>query len=337
MTAPAIIAGSVVAALLTAVSPVRGQSTSSCYEGFVGSAAGLRRVIVERSGDAATAHLYTRPARLVELKRADGSGDSLRASVRMVSGDGQTTLTLSGTSGTLTVARPAGSASAEVRPMGLPQNLKSDEGTWHTAIGPGGVIRVVARLQPGPCGHLLGLFDSPDQGQQDLPMTSVGVTRDSLVLEAAYMNLRISLSRGSSDERAGTLVQNAATHQILMRRATETPALRRPQEPVRPYPYDEREVRFASRAPGVRLAGTLTLPRTPGRHPAVVLISGSGAQDRDETIAGHKPFLVLSDRLTRNGYAVLRVDDRGTGGSTGNVLNATLTISPTMCVARSTT
>jgi pimeloyl-ACP methyl ester carboxylesterase len=172
---------------------------------------------------------------------------------------------------------------------------------------------------------MVGLFDSPDQGQRDLPMTSVEVTRDSLVMEAAYMTLRISLARGSSGERTGTLAQNGITHPIVMRRGAETPALRRPQEPVRPYPYDEREVRFASRAPGVRLAGTMTLPRAPGRHPAVVLISGSGAQDRDETIAGHKPFLVLSDRLTRSGYVVLRVDDRGTGGSTGSVLNSTLT------------
>ncbi|HEY0022012.1 MAG TPA: alpha/beta hydrolase [Longimicrobium sp.] len=314
----------VVAAVLTAVSPVRGQPDSPCYEGFIGSAGSLRRVIVEQSGEAATVHVYSRPPRAVGLKRADAAGDSLYASVHMVSADGLTTLTMSGTSGTLTLARAAGPATAVVRAMGPPQAGKSDEGVWHTSIGPGGVIRVVARLQGGPCGHLVGQLDSPDQGQQNLPMTSVGVMGDSLVMEAAYMDLRIALARGSSVERAGTLVQNGITHEILMHRGAEAPTLRRPQEPVRPYPYDEREVRFASRAPGVRLAGTLTLPRSHGRHPGVVLISGSGAQDRDETIAGHKPFLVLSDWLTRNGYAVLRVDDRGTGGSTGNVRTSTL-------------
>jgi hypothetical protein len=76
-------------------------------------------------------------------------------------------------------------------------------------------------------------------------------------------------------------------------------------------------------APGVRLAGTLTVPRTPGPHPAVVLISGSGAQDRDETIFDHKPFLVLADHLTRQNIAVLRYDDRGVGGSTGSSAGAT--------------
>jgi len=83
-------------------------------------------------------------------------------------------------------------------------------------------------------------------------------------------------------------------------------------------------VRFASAASGVQIGGTLTIPARGVSHPAVVLISGSGAQDRDETIAGHKPFLVLADHLTRHGFAVLRTDDRGVGASEGNVLSSSL-------------
>ena len=92
----------------------------------------------------------------------------------------------------------------------------------------------------------------------------------------------------------------------------------RPQEPKRPLPYLEEEVRYPNpAASGITLAGTFTKPNTGNRFPAVLLLTGAGPQDRDETISGHKPFLVLSDFLTRRGIAVLRVDDRGTGKSTG--------------------
>jgi uncharacterized protein len=91
---------------------------------------------------------------------------------------------------------------------------------------------------------------------------------------------------------------------------------KRPQNPKKPYPYHEEEVIFESRESGIKLSGTLTFPESGGPFPAVVLISGSGAQDRNEELMGHKPFLVLSDYLTRHGIAVLRFDDRGVGGST---------------------
>ncbi len=112
-----------------------------------------------------------------------------------------------------------------------------------------------------------------------------------------------------------------ATLQILMipMLATLTfgqlPKINRPQEPQKPYPYKEEQVTFKNEKDNVKLAGTLTLPSGARTYPAVILISGSGVQDRDESIAGHKPFLVLADYLTRNGIAVLRFDDRGIGGS----------------------
>jgi len=99
---------------------------------------------------------------------------------------------------------------------------------------------------------------------------------------------------------------------------------RRPQEPKPPFPYTAQEVRYANGdSSGVKLAGTLTIPPGPGPFPAVLLITGSGPQDRDESSFGHQPFRVIADHLSRRGIAVLRVDDRGTGGSTGNVDGAT--------------
>jgi pimeloyl-ACP methyl ester carboxylesterase len=97
----------------------------------------------------------------------------------------------------------------------------------------------------------------------------------------------------------------------------------RPQNPEEPFPYRQEQVKFENSTDHVTLAGTLTIPEGSGPWPAMVLISGSGAQDRDETILGHKPFLIIADWLTRKGIAVLRYDDRGTGESTGNFAIAT--------------
>ena len=94
--------------------------------------------------------------------------------------------------------------------------------------------------------------------------------------------------------------------------------IRRPQTPSKPYPYREEEVTFPNAAAGVSLAGTLTLPEGRGPFPAVVLVSGSGPNTRNEPIFGHQLFLVLADHLTRHGIAVLRYDKRGTGRSTGD-------------------
>src|ERR1019366_5061034 len=98
---------------------------------------------------------------------------------------------------------------------------------------------------------------------------------------------------------------------------------RRPQTPSKPYPYREEDVAYENAGANVTLAATLTMPPGPGPFPAVLLITGSGAQDRDESVFGHRPFLVIADYLTRRGIAVLRADDRGFGKSTGNFSTAT--------------
>ncbi|MGX5854109.1 alpha/beta hydrolase family protein [Dyadobacter jiangsuensis] len=104
---------------------------------------------------------------------------------------------------------------------------------------------------------------------------------------------------------------------------SEKAVVKKSQEPVPPYPYYNEFVTFQNTRAGVSLSGTLTLPDKKGNFPAVILITGSGAQDRDETVFGHKPFLIIADYLTRKGFAVLRYDDRGTGKSTGHFDAAT--------------
>jgi hypothetical protein len=120
----------------------------------------------------------------------------------------------------------------------------------------------------------------------------------------------------------GIWKQSGVSLPLVLERG-RAPQIRRPQEPAEPYPYLTDEVRYESASAAATLAGTLTVPDSTGPFPAVLLISGSGQQDRDETVFGHRPFLVLADYLTRRGVAVLRVDDRGVGGSTGDVTRAT--------------
>lgn len=130
-------------------------------------------------------------------------------------------------------------------------------------------------------------------------------------------NKELQIFEGTYKEGAIVLSLN------LKRGAEKTADSRRPQEPIKPYPYYEEEVVFENVGAKVSLSGTLTLPSINGNFPVAILISGSGAQDRDESFMGHKPFLVLSDHLTRQGIAVLRFDDRGHGKSTGDFGAAT--------------
>ena len=287
-----------------------------CYQGVIGDGARQRRLIVQvQSETTAIAHLYTRPVRELSFV-----ADTAVAEMRVFR-SADTTLAFTLTDDQARVTTRVGGTEFQwpLQRVGRPDMLSAQE-EWSTTIGPGGVLRLIVRLRQGPCGTVVGEFDSPDQGQNKLPMTAARVATDSIEVEASYMDLRVAFPRAGAEERQGTLTQGGLTMPIVLKRGDQT--LVRPQEPRRPFPYDEREVAFASRAPGVRIAGTLALPRTSGPHPAIVLISGSGAQDRDETIAGHRPFLVLSDHLTRAGYAVLRTDDRGAGGTSGQVLSS---------------
>jgi len=128
----------------------------------------------------------------------------------------------------------------------------------------------------------------------------------------------------AGDSLVGEWRQSGLAMPLALGRTGKAPELRRPQDPRPPYAYDTLEVAYPNpAAPGVTLAGTLTTPRGPGPFPCAVLITGSGPEDRDEAVFGHRPFRVLADHLTRAGIAVLRADDRGVGKSTGKFSTAT--------------
>jgi pimeloyl-ACP methyl ester carboxylesterase len=167
-------------------------------------------------------------------------------------------------------------------------------------------------------------MDSPDQGAKGLPVTSTSFENSTLKL--VVTNLRIEYEGILSNDNiiVGSFKQSGISFPLnLSKGIAEKEKLVRPQEPIKPYPYYEEEVTYENVKAGISLAGTLTLPSKDGRFPAVILISGSGPQNRDEELMGHKPFLVLSDFLTKNGIAVLRFDDRGNGTSKGDFKTAT--------------
>ncbi|HEX5872452.1 MAG TPA: alpha/beta fold hydrolase [Longimicrobium sp.] len=196
---------------------------------------------------------------------------------------------------------------------------KSVAGSWGGALE-AGTTRLRLKLIVQSTGEALSAtFVSVDQGGASFPAT-VRVQADSVSFhaDAVGAGYRAVLSV-DGDTLAGVWSQGAGSLPLVMVRGADAAmaAPPRPQEPRRPFPYREETVSYTS-APGVRLAGTLTLPAGDGPHPAVLLVTGSGPQDRDETIYNHKPFAVLADYLTRRGIAVLRVDDRGVGLSTGS-------------------
>jgi pimeloyl-ACP methyl ester carboxylesterase len=201
----------------------------------------------------------------------------------------------------------------------------SIEGIWEGKLKvPGTELRIVFKISKNPDGTLTATLDSPDQGATDIPVEEVIFKDNALHLEVKSAG---GVFEGKVSEDflvvEGEWNQSGQTLPLTLKRVDKAVEILRPQEPKKPYPYIEKKVAYTNLKAGVKLVGTLTLPSDTGVFPAVVLITGSGPHDRDETIYGHHPFLILADYLTRQGIAVLRVDDRGVGESTGDFSQAT--------------
>jgi len=197
-------------------------------------------------------------------------------------------------------------------------------GDWNGALKVGGMqLRLVFHITKTDAGYS-ATMDSPDQGAKGIPMSKTTYENQVLTVEMAAAKINYSGTFDNKETVTGTFNQGGQSFPlVLTRKAVEKVEAKRPQNPVKPYQYYSEEVTFVNTNDSITLAGTLTLPKKEGKFPVVVMITGSGPQNRDEELMGHKPFLVISDYLTRNGIGVLRYDDRGCFESKGNFAKAT--------------
>ena len=202
-------------------------------------------------------------------------------------------------------------------------------GQWNGVLKVQGTqLRVVFNVTADN-GELKSTMDSPDQGAKGIPTTATTFENSTLKITIINAGIEYTGTLGDDNIIVGTFKQAGQsfpmnlTRGAIEKEAIEKEVIARPQEPRKPYPYYSEDITFENKEAKITLAGTLTLPKENGLFPVVILISGSGPQNRDEELLGHKPFLVLSDFLTRNGIAVLRYDDRGTAQSEGDFKAAT--------------
>jgi len=209
--------------------------------------------------------------------------------------------------------------------QGTPENntttIDGLDGIWRTKMTLNNVdLRLILSVRTSDVGTIATL-DSPDQMAYDIPLRGLALDGTEVTFNIPVAGARF-VGQLDHNENSITGVWHHAgdiTSDLMFKLDTlpKKTSVNRPQEPKAPFPYYVEDVKIDNASSNITLAGTLTLPKGKGPFPAAILISGSGPQDRDETVFGHKPFAVLADHLTRKGIAVLRYDDRGVGESTG--------------------
>ena len=190
------------------------------------------------------------------------------------------------------------------------------DGVWTGKLNVGPqTLTLVLHVAHEASGNAVCSLDSPDQGAMNIPVKSDYCSADSISVSLEQLGLSYQ-GRLKGDEIVGTFTQGA-TFPLTLKRGEET--LKRPQNPVEPFPYKTEEVTFTNATDKATLAGILSYPTDykKGKTPVVLMVTGSGQENRDEEVFGHKPFLVIADYLARHGVASLRYDDRGFGKSTG--------------------
>ncbi len=179
-------------------------------------------------------------------------------------------------------------------------------------------------------GLLKATIDSPSQGAKGIPVSAVSIDKGSVRIESKVIKAEFSGTLSPDGKKIeGKWAQGGMSLPLALEKRDSAPSAARTQEPKPPFPYKTEEVVVENRKAGIKLAGTLVIPANhangsgEGPFPAVVFATGSGPQNRDEELLGHRPFLVIADYLARRGIASLRCDDRGVGASTGDFASAT--------------
>ncbi len=194
------------------------------------------------------------------------------------------------------------------------------EGSWEGKINVSIELRVVFNIKYHSEGFFSATADSPDQQAFGLKCDTVIVSANTVSIEMESLSASFTGKLINDSTIQGSFTQGASIPLVLKKttKAATTAKQERPQTPKPPFPYKSEEVLYFNPDRSMQYGATITIPAGNGPFPAAVLITGSGPQDRDETLLGHKLFAVLADHLTKNGFIVLRVDDRGVGKTTGN-------------------
>jgi len=201
------------------------------------------------------------------------------------------------------------------------QNIK---GSWSGELDALGIkIPLVINIQEKE-GVYSATMDSPSQGAKGIPISAINFENSKLTFSISAGGIEYE-GLMQNDSITGTFKQSGMSFPLTFKQTEiKSTPINRPQEPKPPFPYNSEDLRFENKDAGISLAGTLTLPKEGKNFPVAILVSGSGPEDRNEEVFNHKPFLVLSDYLTRNGIAVLRYDDRGVAESGGKYQTATI-------------
>lgn len=207
--------------------------------------------------------------------------------------------------------------------VGVPGEGAAGEWLGTLAVGPA-KLRLALHVTRTADGSHSATLDSLDQGAA-VAVATTTFEHGALRLECPAIGATFQGTLGTDGSAiTGTWAQNGRSMPLTFLRQASAVTLRRPQQPVEPLPYTSRELVFRNQGAQIDLAGTFLRPAGPGPFPALVFASGSGPQDRDELIMGHRPFLVLADHLARHGIASLRFDDRGFAQSEGDHMGSTV-------------
>lgn len=202
---------------------------------------------------------------------------------------------------------------------------KNVSGVWEGKLNVGVELRLVLHISLNDDGTYKGTMDSPDQNAKDIPCSNVNVVNDSFIAELEIIKGTYKATITNDSTLDGLWLQGSSSFPLQLKHVAKATEIKpKPQTPQPPFSYNSEDVEYNNADSSIHFGATFTYPKTGAPFTTVILITGSGQQDRDETILNHKPFAVIADYLTKNGYAVLRVDDRGMGQTTaGNLQNAT--------------
>ncbi len=195
-------------------------------------------------------------------------------------------------------------------------------GIWQGLLNAGKQLRVVFIISQDN-GKLSATMESPDQGVKDIPCSDVTVKGDSLYISLEKFKSSYAGGFEPDGSIAGVLNQGGIKFNLILKKIDKVDEPKRPQTPVPPFAYKSEDIIYHNKDKSIQYGATITIPNGNGPFPAIIMSTGSGQQNRDEELMGHKPFAVIADYLTKKGYVVLRVDDQGIGKTTGDPATAT--------------